>query len=104
MDTRRSATRRGRTAWRLFTVPLAFVAMLVALAAPASAASFPMERWDMTTCATDGAPSPVVHYANTAGMGYSIAFLIDGQSYTSVRLLPGTDSDYTSRRSCPART
>lgn len=95
MTRRTRQTNHRRELWRWLTVPLALVGFLIAWASPAAAADFAVERWDLTTCATEGAPSPVVHYANNGPMGYSIGFLIDGQEYTSVRLLPGQNSDFT---------
>lgn len=46
----------------------------------------------MTTCATDGAPSPVVELSGDV-MSYSVAYWLDGTAYDRARVQMGTAED-----------
>lgn len=84
-----------RAVWTVIASGSLGVALVGATASTAQAES-PLEviRWDTSTCATEGAASPVVMYSGHNPGPYSIvrALGIDDQDYSTVRVGPGADS------------
>lgn len=80
---------------RLVALPAVLVALLLSTAGSASAASSDILRWDMSTCATDGAASPVIVFENPGDRGFGMQYWLDGEVYTSVLAPPMSANEYT---------
>ncbi len=84
-----------RTVRGLLAATAALALMMLGLAGPASADTWP-DRWDLSTCATEGAPSPVLDVPPSPGpLSYSVHLQLDGQDYTSYRVAPGSGEPAT---------